>query len=312
MKLARRCFAWLLAALIAAPAFAQTYPTNNPTYIPTAILGATTLSAPGTVTFQNNGNGTVLLRVAGTNTGLSATVQISESRAGTPAWTTVGVDQIGGPNTSTITTNGLYRLNATGAAQVRLNVASITGTNVIVTASATPAPQFVQSLPQTKATYAAVATIPPAASATDLLTLTGSATKTVQITRASCSGTASANAATTIFALRRSTANSGGTSGAAILTRFDSNNPTASAVAASYSANPTTGTLVGNLRAGTLVLAVATSPVAVQPLAWDFGMRPGEQPVILRGTSEVFAINGGGATFQGGASLQCAITWTEE
>src|SRR4051812_14225117 len=82
MTLFRRVSALLIAAALAcAPmvAPAQTYPINNPSYIPTAVLAATTFTTSGTATFNNNGNGTVLIRVAGTNTGLSAVVQITES-----------------------------------------------------------------------------------------------------------------------------------------------------------------------------------------------------------------------------------------
>lgn len=302
----------LVMAIAFSPAQSQTYAVNNPTYIPTAILAPSTFTTSGTATFNNNGNGTVLIRVAGTNTGLSAVVQITESRVASPTWTTVPVQTVGGTITSTITANGLYRLNVNGAAQVRFNLSSITGTNVTVSAAGTPGAEFTQQLPASQATYSAAATITPASSATDFFTLTGSASKTIRVTRAACSGTAASAATGTLVAVKRSAANTGGTTSAATATALDSGNAAAAATALTYSANPTTGTLVGNLRSAFIVMTPTTSAIGVQPVAWEFGMRPGEQPVVLRGVAQVFALNGGGASFPGSSSLACNVTWTEE
>lgn len=301
-----------LMTLLNLQAVAQTYPINNPTYVPTAVLAATTLTTAGTVGFNNNGNGTVLIRVAGTNTGLSAVVQVTESRASSPSWTTVPVQTVGGGIVSTITANGLYRLNINGAAQVRFNLASVTGTNVIVSAAATPGSEFVASLPALKQTYSAAATITPASAATDFFTLTGSASKTVNVVRAACTGTAASAATTALNAVKRSAANTSGTSSAATAVALDSSNGTAAALGTIYTANPTTGTAVGTLRSGFLVTTPTSSAIAVQPTVWEFGTRPGEQPVVLRGAAQVFALNAGAATFPTGASLACSITWTEE
>lgn len=315
MKLARRLIVSLIAALlVVAPlAQAQQYPINNPTYIPTAVLAASTFTAAGTATFNNNGNGTALIRVAGTNTGLSAVVQITESRAASPTWTTVPVQTVGGSRISTITANGLYRLNINGATQVRFNLASITGTNVIVSASATPGAEFVQQLPAVKTTYSATATVAPAASGTDLLTITGSATKTVSVTHASCSGTSTAVGAGSLFLAKRSTANTGGTSAAVTAVPVDSADAAASATVLNYSANPTTGTLVGNVASAIITLTpAATTTYGALPVKWDFGQRDGEKPIVLRGIAQVFALNGGGVTLPSGASLLCNLAWTEE
>lgn len=293
-------------------AFAQTYPTNNPMYVPAAVLPATTLTTAGTVTFQNNGNATLLLRVAGTNSALSAVVQVTESRASSPTWTTVPVQSVGGSRLTTITANGLYRVNVSGAAQVRFNLASLTGTNVIVSAAGSIGLESVATLPAVRSTYSASATVAPAASATDFLTVTGSASTTVRIVRAACSGTATAAGAATLVALKRSTANSAGTSAAVTAAPLDSTNAAASATALNYTANPTTGTLVGILRNATLVLTAVSSSIAATPVTWEFGLNPGEQNVVLRGTSQVFALNGAGASFPAGASLLCNVTWTEE
>lgn len=303
--------ALLSAVPLAAPA--QTYAVNNPTYIPTAILAPSTFTTAGTATFNNNGNGTVLIRVAGTNSALSAVVQITESRAASPTWTTVPVLTVGGTVVSTITANGLYRLNINGAAQVRFNLASITGTNVIVSAAGTPGSEFSQQLPASKATYAATATIAPASSGTDLLTITGSATKTVAVTHLSCTGTATAVGAGTLVALKRSTANTSGTSAAVTAVPVDSANAAGTATVLNYSANPTTGTLVGNVASAIITLTpAATTTFGAPPVKVDFGPRPGEQPIVLRGIAQVLALNGAGVSLPAGASLLCNLAWTEE
>lgn len=310
MKLLRTLMTALIALAISAAAPAQNYSISNPTYIPTAVLAATTFTTAGTATFNNNGNGTILIRVAGTNTGLSGVVQISESRATSPSWTTVPVQTIGGGVTSTIIANGLYRLNVSGAAQIRFNLASVTGTNVIVSAAATPGAEFVSTLPVVRSTYTAAVTVTPASSATDFLTVAGSASKTVRIQRAQCSGTAASTATGTLVALKRSAANTGGTSSSATAVSYDSGYANASASVLTFTTNPTTGALVGNLRSSAIVVTATTSSAGVQPVTFDFG---GEQSgVVLRGAAQVFALNGAAASFPASTSLLCNVIWTEE
>jgi hypothetical protein len=162
-------------------------------------------------------------------------------------------------------------------------------------------------------TYSAnIAGLTPAASATDFFTLTGSATKTVKVLSASCWGTSTANAVSSVTALKRSTANTGGTATNPTKTPHDSLNAAATATVAAYTANPTTGTLVGNLKTGPLTtVAPASTTVSPQHGAWTFETPGDMQSTVLRGTGEVFALNGGGASFSAGASLNCSVTWIE-
>jgi hypothetical protein len=68
------------------------------------------------------------------------------------------------------------------------------------------------SIEGTRATFSVgAAGITPAATATDILTLYGSGTKTVRVSRIKISGTATSGATADILLVRRSTANSGGT-----------------------------------------------------------------------------------------------------
>jgi hypothetical protein len=168
------------------------------------------------------------------------------------------------------------------------------------------------------ATYsAAITNLVPAASATDIFTLTGSATKTIRITRVSVSATSSAATAAALdcVLLKRSTANTAGTSTNPTKVPYDSASAAATATVNAYTANPTTGTLVGNFHVQKLIQPLATYTATdfppMQPIIWEFGIRP-SQAIVLRGTGEVFAVNLNGVTATATASFDISIEWTEE
>ena len=155
-----------------------------------------------------------------------------------------------------------------------------------------------------------------AATATDIFTLTGSATKTIKIKRIRISGTRGTHTWTDILLIKRSTANTGGTSTTPAIVSHDSLDAAATAVARAYTANPSAlGTLVGNVRAGNLSMPLiapsnAQSNGPGHVLEWVFGDN-GSKPLILRGTTQVAAINLNGATVAGSA-FNISIEWTEE
>jgi hypothetical protein len=175
------------------------------------------------------------------------------------------------------------------------------------------------STPAQSVTYSAAFTaIAPAASATDFMTLTGSASMVVRLKHVECSGTSTAAAVGTINAVVRSTADTAGTvitpsaTAGGQVVPHDSNDSAGTAAVAAYSANPTTGTLTGIVRSGKLATSTAASSAITAPaLVWDFGDNPLLKPVVLRGVAQQFALNGGGATFSAGTSLSCSITWIE-
>lgn len=305
----------LLAIGFAAQVMAQTRPTTTPTYTPQGALAAQTISASGgTAPFLINGDGELYFRIAGACTGLTAVPQISEFRSGgTLAWTNTGVIQAGVARTATITGIGLYRLPVAGLAQVRLNVTAITG-SCTLTMIAGAGVQDIGTLPITRTTYSAsIKALAPAASATDFFTLTGSATTTVRITKVRCTGLATATASNQVLGLIRSTADTAGTATNPAGVPHDSNNPAATAVVAAYTANPTLGTLVGQIKAQYLGLDIAaTTSIGMPPLEWSFGFLPGEQEIVLRGAAQQFALNGNAASFAAGAAIDCNVDWTEE
>lgn len=161
-----------------------------------------------------------------------------------------------------------------------------------------------------RATYRATVTgLVPAASATDIAYINGSATKTVRVTRIVVSGTAGTHVNTPIILVKRSTANSGGTCAAATNVPLDSSNAAATAVVNSCTANPTTGTLVGNISARSYFFGVATE--ASGPPADFLIGQEGGQPLTLRGVAQGLAVNLGAVSVTSGV-VNVTIEWTEE
>lgn len=161
-----------------------------------------------------------------------------------------------------------------------------------------------------KTTYAVGSLgITPAANPTDLWTLIGSGTKTVRLLRLAISGFATAAATIEVQLIRRSAANSGGTSSTPTLVSSDSNNAAATAVVSLYSVNPASlGSTVGNMRAAKLNLGAAG---AAGSLIWDFGTRNG-QGLVLRGIAQGLAINLVGAAMPSGASFAIDAEFVED
>lgn len=159
-----------------------------------------------------------------------------------------------------------------------------------------------------KATYSASNSFTLAASATDIFAITGSASKTVRINRVQISGNATSAVNIPVTLVKRSTANTGGTTGAPSVVPHDSTNAAATATVVNYTANPTTGTPVGNLRSQLCNFVPGTG--SATSMIQEFGTR-NDQAVVLRGTSQVLAINLGGATVTGGG-VSIDIEWTEE
>lgn len=163
----------------------------------------------------------------------------------------------------------------------------------------------------TKATYSAAATVVPAAAATDIFTITGSATKLVRVTRIQISGQATAAVLVALALAKRSAANTGGTSTAPGLVPHDSADAAASATVLNYSVNPASlGTLIDNVRKQTIPLMTPTPTFTAAPIVWDFTTRNGKG-ILLRGIAQVLAINFLGQTSSGNV-LSVDIEWTEE
>lgn len=163
-----------------------------------------------------------------------------------------------------------------------------------------------------KATYSAGLNVSIAASATDVVVLSGSASKTVRVTRITLNGIATANTTAAIALVKRSTANTGGTVGSTPTpVPLDSSNGAVTAVLVDYTANPTTGTTVGTVRQERITFnTAATSSVNTDRIVWEFGTR-NTQALVLRGTAQQACVNFGGNSVTGGV-LTYTVEWTEE
>lgn len=300
-----------LAVLAAMPALAQTEPSANPTYIPAALIPAATIATgvASNYPFQVNSAGAVFMTIAGSPSGLAAVAQGAVARSGTIVWVNLPVDQVGGVRISAITGAGTYRINSAGYAQVRLNVTALTSGATTVAFSGGIGQSFVTTIPQPRAAFSAASLIGTGAT-NHFLVVAGSATKTVRITHVECSGFATTALNEQITAEIDSAADTGDAGTALTATPHDSTNVAATATVLKHTTSPTPGALVGLVRAGALMLGNAATVIPTG-LSWDFGTRPGEQEIVLRGVAQEFALNAN-AAFGSGGSVGCAVGFTEE
>lgn len=163
----------------------------------------------------------------------------------------------------------------------------------------------------TNATYSAIVTgLVTATTSTDIFTISGSATKTVRILQVGISATSAADTKVNMLLVKRSAANTGGTSTTPTLVPHDSANAAATVTVRAYTANPSAlGAAVGTIR--TLKFdAIGTSTVLPMVEVLEFGTRP-SQAVVLRGTSQILAVNLSSTTITT-PSFDIWIEWTEE
>jgi hypothetical protein len=147
-----------------------------------------------------------------------------------------------------------------------------------------------------------------AATPTDIFCIQGSATKTVKLKRIDISGLTTTTIATVAMQLvKRSTANTGGTATNPTAVAHDSQNPAATATILAYTANPTTGTLVGVIDPFYITAAIATAQSNERQKLYGTEEM---QAMRLRGTGEMLCLNGNGASYAG--TINIGIDWTEQ
>jgi hypothetical protein len=96
------------------------------------------------------------------------------------------------------------------------------------------------------ATYSAsILNLSTVSGATDIFTITGSNTKVIRVRKLVFQGSSNANNVANISVIKRSTANTGGTSSVQTAVPLDSLDAAATAVVTAYTANPTVGAAVG-------------------------------------------------------------------
>lgn len=163
--------------------------------------------------------------------------------------------------------------------------------------------------PTRAAFRAAITGLAPASSATDIFTITGSASKTVRITRLSISGVATAAGAYAVLLIKRSAADTSGTSSAPTVVPMDSSDAAGTATVLAYTANPSVGAAVGNVGAARVLVTTAAAPAVPTGFTWRFG---GDQAheLVLRGIAQVLAVSLNAVTMSGGL-LEIEVEWTE-
>lgn len=184
-----------------------------------------------------------------------------------------------------------------------------TAGNPLVAAAGAPGVLAVSQESQ-KATYSvAGANLALAATPTDVLTLAGSASKTVRLRRLTLFGLATAAGLLDVLLIRRSAVNTGGASAAVPGQKRDINDAAATAVFSQYTANPAgLGAAVGTVETGKLNFPLAGG---VSPLVFDFVANAGK-PLVLRGVADILAVNLNGGALPVGVAFSYSAVWEED
>ena len=153
--------------------------------------------------------------------------------------------------------------------------------------------------------------ITPAAATTDVSELLGSASKTLYIKRVLVNLAIAANGTfpPKVYLIKRSSANSGGTSASTTVVPLDSNNSTYG-TCKSFTANPTTGTPVGTIASCILGTAYLSVNGTTQSTVL-YESSPDKPPLVLRGTSEGLCVNFNGVKPDGGTpTVSVTYEWS--
>lgn len=145
---------------------------------------------------------------------------------------------------------------------------------------------------------------------TDVWVVSGSASKTVAVNSIRLCATTSSAGTLDVFLVKRSTADTAGTSTSITAIPADSANTAVSGTVLNYTANPTLGTAVGQL--GVTKLNTGAGAGVGQCISWTFGPPGFGQPVTLRGVAQQLAVNFNGAAVPAGLGLDIEIETTEE
>lgn len=256
---------------------------------PTATISLIAQLAAPTVSIEGNTGGTALTVTANIQSGAS-TIHKSEDNAaangdgGVTAWG-VRMDTLTAGTTLT-SANGDY------IAEARTNHGAV----------------IVKDEITHKKTYrVTTGGFNPAASATDIFTITGVANVKISVTKIIVSATQTSGSIVDVTCLTRRSANNAGTFTTVAGAKMDIGGSTSFANCVYYTANPTTGTLGGTLE----TIPYFSPSTASQPLIYTFDFGSKGQPVILTTASHCVSINLGGVTVTGGR-FYITAEYTEE
>lgn len=155
--------------------------------------------------------------------------------------------------------------------------------------------------------------IVPAASATDIACITGSATKVIRVQRVVVSGFAGTAITVPVVLTKHTVANTGGTAAATtalpVPRAFDSNGAAATATTTAYTANPTVDASAVQLASQYATFGVTTVAGSIANFTFterNFAMAP-----VLRGIAQQVCVNLGATTISTGVAA-VAFYWTEQ
>ena len=271
------------------------------------------------VAVETNGMGQITFGVSGT---WSMSVLFEYSQDGITGYAPLTCWDVNGKPVTSAAANGTYIAACTGIQKVRVRAANVVSgdAHVILVAGSGPfvGPLSVNSIPivelapSGKAVYSSViSNLTPGATPTDIITIIGSASKDVIVTAIELFTTQTLSGTNTFFIVKRSAADTGGTSTTPTTVPYDSALGNATAVVRQYTANPTSlGASVGNVLAAKITTPAAGS-LANDAYVFDFtrgGMLSG---YVLNGVAETLALNFNGAALPGGLNITANIIWME-
>jgi hypothetical protein len=167
------------------------------------------------------------------------------------------------------------------------------------------------------ATYRATGTGYAAyATPTDMLVISGSATKTVAVTNLFMQIQSTSAALQTLYFVKRSTANTGGTASNPAAVPLDSAEDAATAALSLYSVIPDAlGTSVGNVAIAVAASVALTGTPGTMQMNQGSGLQYGlldlRRPIVLHGAAESLCINYNGAALTPGFSATWGAEWVE-
>ena len=166
-------------------------------------------------------------------------------------------------------------------------------------------------------TYGAISIgLVPAASATDIFCISGSATKAVTIRRVVLSGTAGTAVTTPVVFLRRVSLDTGGTAATStalpVAGSFNSNSPAATAVLTAYTANPTiVDSSPTYLFAPAVSFPVTTTATEADEYNFGTSVDAYDMGLNLVGAAQQLCLNLNGVSITSGV-LAISIEWVEQ
>lgn len=155
----------------------------------------------------------------------------------------------------------------------------------------------------------------PAASATDIACISGSATQVVRVMAIRVGGSAGTLVSTPLVILKRASANTGGTLATStalpVPYRVDSTDTAPTATTSAWTANPTiVDTSPGILDASAVTFNVTTAAGGV-PVQFNWLTHIYNEPPTLRGVAQQLCVNLNGVSVSSGV-LTVSFLWTEQ